>query len=312
MGADSIHSAWKWVGRILALSGLLFVAWQAWPLRSDLAQALAGPGICAAFFAAMGIFLLDNILLASIWGHLVRACGAESLSMRAALRLYAQTQIAKYLPGNVMHFAGRHAAARGLGVAHAPLAVAAMMEFGGLIVAAGGVAFMGVAFGAGEDHQVARARLAALALVVLLGMVALIWIVPRSVAFRRLGGDGFNPVSAAHGLYRALAGYGLFFLTGGMSCILLAMALSTGELQGWGRILFAYAVSWILGFLTPGAPGGLGVREAALSGLLMPQLGAAPAVLAAILFRGVTVGADVLFYAGSFVGTSTRERGNST
>ncbi|HNS81532.1 MAG TPA: hypothetical protein PKM67_08755 [Kiritimatiellia bacterium] len=310
MGADGSHSAWRWIGRFLSLCGLLFVAWRAWSLRTDLAQALAGPGVRTAFILAIGVFLLDNVILASIWGGLLRVCGATKFAMRTTLWLYAQTQIAKYLPGNIMHFAGRHAAARSRGVAHAPLAAAAMMEFGGLIAAAGGVALIGLSLSAGDGQRTVMVRLAVISLIVLLGLSALICLVPRTAVFRRLGGGVLVPIVVARGLSVAILGYVVFFLIGGMSCILLANALSGDGFHGSGSILFAYAVSWIMGFITPGAPGGLGVREAALSGLLTAQLGAAPAVLAALLFRGVTVGADVLFYAGSFVWTPMNERRN--
>ena len=56
------------------------------------------------------------------------------------------------------------------------------------------------------------------------------------------------------------------------------------------------AVSWTLGFLTPGAPSGIGVREAVLVFLLSPLVGSAEAIILSILFRLVTVGGDVMFW----------------
>ena len=56
--------------------------------------------------------------------------------------------------------------------------------------------------------------------------------------------------------------------------------------------VFAFVVAWLAGFVTPGAPAGLGVRETVLV-LGLPQLG--PAALGvAIGHRVVTAIADAL------------------
>jgi len=48
--------------------------------------------------------------------------------------------------------------------------------------------------------------------------------------------------------------------------------------------------------LTPGAPAGLGVREAILLVLLSDHVGDAKILLAAIVGRAITVLGDLLFY----------------
>jgi len=60
------------------------------------------------------------------------------------------------------------------------------------------------------------------------------------------------------------------------------------------RIVSLYSVAWIVGALTPGAPGGIGVREAILIEGLTPLWGAGEAVAGALAFRVVTVATDVI------------------
>jgi uncharacterized membrane protein YbhN (UPF0104 family) len=61
----------------------------------------------------------------------------------------------------------------------------------------------------------------------------------------------------------------------------------------------AYVLAWVAGFLTPGAPAGVGVREFVLY-LLLAQLVGQPDLLAAVvLARMVSVCGDVLFYLGA-------------
>ena len=48
--------------------------------------------------------------------------------------------------------------------------------------------------------------------------------------------------------------------------------------------------------MTPGAPAGIGVREAVIVVLLSPLVGGSVAALSALLYRLVTVSGDVVFY----------------
>jgi uncharacterized membrane protein YbhN (UPF0104 family) len=67
----------------------------------------------------------------------------------------------------------------------------------------------------------------------------------------------------------------------------------------FGWVAGSMALAWMLGFLTPGAPGGLGVRDAILVAMLTGVSNPAAAVAIAVSFRGVTTLGDV---AGLLVG----------
>ncbi len=53
-------------------------------------------------------------------------------------------------------------------------------------------------------------------------------------------------------------------------------------------------LAWMAGYLVPGAPGGLGVREAVMLLGLAPTVGEPSALAAALSYRMVTVLADVV------------------
>jgi hypothetical protein len=60
-----------------------------------------------------------------------------------------------------------------------------------------------------------------------------------------------------------------------------------------------FAVAWLAGYVVPGAPGGLGVREAMMVLLLSPILGAGTAVGLGVTLRvTTTVGDAVAFLIG--------------
>ena len=61
----------------------------------------------------------------------------------------------------------------------------------------------------------------------------------------------------------------------------------------------------------PGAPGGLGIREAALVALLGATVGESTVLLAAVMFRMITTLGDSLFFFLSAVWASDVENGEA-
>ncbi len=79
---------------------------------------------------------------------------------------------------------------------------------------------------------------------------------------------------------------------GGFACCVLAF--DSAPLLPWNQWLGGFALAWTLGLVVPGAPGGLGVFEAALLlrlGALVPE---APLLAIALSYRLVTSLADLL------------------
>ena len=68
----------------------------------------------------------------------------------------------------------------------------------------------------------------------------------------------------------------------------------------WPVVVGAFGLAWIAGFLIPGAPAGLGVREALFVALIAPEVGAGAALACAILHRLVTAIADLVVALGGY------------
>lgn len=98
--------------------------------------------------------------------------------------------------------------------------------------------------------------------------------------------------------FRAYLEYLLFFAIAGAILVGLVFQVH-GELKldNIAAIIATFAISWFAGFITPGAPSGIGIRETILIVSLDKILPGSSGVLIAILFRFITVGGDVLFFA---------------
>ena len=143
-------------------------------------------------------------------------------------------------------------------------------------------------------------------IIVIFGIAAVVapfaasWLFPWVLPTFYKSEDGFEEARLPEftTLIAVLALYGVSFLIVGGILGLLSRVFY--GLNG-GNLLFhtgLFSLAWVAGFLTPGAPAGLGIREAILVAVLGATYGAGIAVGLTLLLRIVTLGGDGLAFAG--------------
>jgi len=266
------------IGSVLGMAGVAFVCLKLYEYQGLIGfQNISAPGYIAAAGLAL-VYGVANLLLALAWHNLLSALKSP-VPVRWAIRVYAVSQLAKYVPGNIFQFAGRQAIGLADGLPGWPLAKSTAWE---------------------------------LALISLCGAVFGILVVPLlslgisdSMAALLFGAATFALILIMRALWNSRAAgaiiYYLIFLA--MSGLVFAGALSiadhkiTGIVNTLPELIGAYVIAWLAGFLTPGAPAGLGIREAVLL-ILLSGFFAGPVILLAIVVgRAITVSGDLIFYA---------------
>jgi len=283
-GRERIEAALRPAGWLLAAASAVFlviVARRHWDALAGIAvtpeQWLAIAGLCLLYGTSL-------LLLALAWSLVLGFAGAQPPSRVHAMRAYTTAQLAKYVPGNVFHLVGRHMMHRSVGMPDKELALAVLIEV--LLMLAGALTVVGGALCLDMPEALRPWSTPVLSGLAVLVLAAL------AVA-RRLGKGPSAPMLAA---FLACC---VFFAV--MGAIIACIVALLGGALSWNAGAAGVA-AWIAGFVTPGAPGGLGVREAA-----MVLLGAASApaqvlLLAAALFRLVTFCGDlVCFVLGSLL-----------
>jgi glycosyltransferase 2 family protein len=236
----------------------------------------------------------------SVWYLLIRALGQET-RYRDCVAIFAISQFAKYIPGNVAHQIGRVVIGTSLGIDASRTVVSLFLEGGIAIAASGSIALVAVITEAPDllDY-LARLPFGWIASALILGVglaggvTALIWRHRPSV-MNRLFPGGLSKPRARIVLLAFVANITMFW---GMGLIVHGTAVVGFQTAG-GGILYATAVfsgAWIVGFLTPGAPAGLGVREAIMISLLGPVYGEAAAIGVSIALRLITMLGDTLAF----------------
>ena len=252
--------------------------------------------------AALGVatlcYLAAVLVSAGGWNVLLRLGGAR-LPPRAVVWTYLVSQPAKYLPGNVGHQIGRLALVRARGVP-VEIGIAALVsESLATVIAGGAVALpvLGATWLAAPGSR--RGLLTALAL-------AAAAVVALRLRRRRAGSPGI--ATGGRGLAACLSLYLVVFVLHGAA----AATLAEGMFAARPGLLFltgAFAAAWLAGFLAPGVPAGLAVREGVLAALLSQQLPAAVALGLPMALRVAAVCGDGLaFAAGVLMRPAARAR----
>jgi hypothetical protein len=297
-------SALRLLGLVASVVALAFFLYKFPHAMSDLPAELNGRHRWSVVLALVGLYLLIYLAISVNWKLLLALCG-ESVAVARAFEITSISQLYRYVPGNVAQHVGRLALARGAGIDTRRAACSLVLEASSLVVTglllalvAGCVAFPGCVTGG----RPAYAALATAVAVILL--VAVTYVARRVFRCRqRLGGPAESLVLVGCMLIHAA----VFVLHG---CALLVLLRHVFDVQH--ASLFAvtgvFAFAWVAGFITPGAPAGVGMREAMLTIALAPVCGEPTAAVCAGSLRLVSMLGDGLAFVAGVAARHLRMR----
>jgi uncharacterized membrane protein YbhN (UPF0104 family) len=269
----------RWTGSALALLGVGFVVSKLLHYSDQVDLGKLDAQDWLALLALVVVCGLANALLALAWRELLQH-QRVALPMVIAVRIYGVSQLAKYVPSNVLHLIGRQALATAAGLPGWPVAKATLWELGTLLYAS--VLFAPLALPFLDRASPAWVGTAAFIATLALGVAASYKLFSASVA-------------------RAVSWQAFYLSLGGLQFLVILLLLVPGaELAPVALgICGAYVLAWVAGFVTPGAPAGVGVRELVLYFLLSHMVSQPDLLAAVVLARMVSVCGDVLFYLGA-------------
>jgi uncharacterized membrane protein YbhN (UPF0104 family) len=248
------------------------------------------------------LHVFSGLIDAWAWGWLLRGLSVPVRS-RDAMAVFLVSQFAKYVPGSIGQHVGRLALAKTRGLPYPTVLLSLVVENGFALGAGGVVAGASLAFGVAVSAGSA-ARLSWTLALVILG-----WFVGAMVLRTILAYPPFwlrrllkleKPVTLQTHL---VAGYFVVHVTSyaaiGGALVLVVFGFTGGAgIEVW-RVALAGMAGGFSGYIVPGAPAGLGVREATLTAMLGPICGTAVALSSALLWRASALLADgILFLIG--------------
>ncbi|MBD1869719.1 flippase-like domain-containing protein [Cyanobacteria bacterium FACHB-471] len=256
-------------------------------------------------------------ILSLAWSLLIRG-GNVYLTVRQAYVIMAQSQIGRYLPGNIWHYAGRVALGRRYGVSAEATLLSTSMEtvmiFGmGLIISVAGLLFSEQFFPDVRIDFYTRNLAAPIALVIAvfavigLAITAVfvvakpVWTSAKNWIKERLPYIHVGRIGVSGLLYISI-----FLIFGSVIWLLLNLIWRVEAGISWYQFVWSFSIAWVAGFVTPGAPGGIGVREAILVTLYSPVLGEGLALGLSLMLRVLTSLGDLVAFGLAYYLSQTQ------
>lgn len=293
-----------YIGKILMVLSIIFIAHKLYQYNLDLDR-------LADWKIWIGIVLLvmlhgANIFIfaTSCYTIAVNLYSQKKISLPKVMRVYCKSSLYKYIPSNIMHFVGRNQLAIDENVPHSDIILATITEIACLIMAAviitllcGINQFKLYAQTMGADPFKKALPVICICIISFLAAAALL------ISFR-------------HKLRGYISRYQAAFTCGGakkivkilMLCVvrltinavifMLCLNLLSHGLPAnmYMQVVSLFIVSWVIGFLMPGAPGGLGIREAVMCFFLSGIIGQENILYATLVYRVICILGDIISY----------------
>lgn len=244
---------------------------------------------------------LGMAILAMTWAKNVinlSAPEAPKRQWRNLSVLYGQSNIAKYIPGNIFHMVARQMKASTLGYRHEAIATATMLESAALLMAAiltgasaliiGGHGLALLHYMKQLDSGIDTATLYIILFVAIAVTIGVFF--HKNLPFRKLIANTVLTCFSSS----------IFFVLLGISVALISSVFL--PLEKTIPIAATYILSWAIGYILPGASAGIGVRESTfiiILASLNTQLETEEDILLLVAFatRLVNTAGDFLIYS---------------
>lgn len=291
-----------WIGKLLSILSLIFIVYAVWKLGIDFSQIKNWPG----FILILVIGILGKgitvFISGSVWIGWLSFFARKKAKRKEAYRIYTKANIGKYLPGNIMQYVGRNLYAGKLGIDQKRIAVSSLIE----IISLAFVAFVTALLFAGKQvyqaiaaviHIFSAKEIFIVFLLLLIGAACLVALI---TFYRKRVSAILKEYKWSQFIVRLLCSMfcqAIVLTILGLIFLLLYLYMG-GEMNITGAmtIIAGYIISWVLGFIVPGAPGGIGIREMVLTLLVGPVVGQELVVTIALIHRLITIIGDFLAY----------------
>ncbi|MEW9920644.1 hypothetical protein AB2B41_13590 [Marimonas sp. MJW-29] len=259
---------------------------------------VTSPALWAGLSVGLFLYVLSQVIAAEAW-RAILLLSEVRIAPGLARGQPMVSQIGKYIPGNVAHLFGRVALGRQDGVPGSILAASMVLEVGVTLGVGLGVAgaFLlvrpEVIPNLAADYPDLGTRLLPVAVAALLAIGLGIGAILLRSRLRALDAPRPGLSQLAKPLTLLVAS----FLLLGVSLWATTLPFAADTAPDLVACTLIFAFAWAAGFVMPGAPGGIGVRDSIIVLGLAASVGDGSALAIALLHRGVSVIGDLVTFA---------------
>ncbi len=301
----------RYIGIFIVLVCLWFVGQQVIESISQ-GKLVWGRGTLRTIFLGSIVYSFLLLTLSTAWWHIVNGCEGAKLAFANAYWVYARSQIAKYLPGNFFQYAGRHVLGKKFDLTHSTLAIALFIETGFLVlvslllVLAGTASYNLLRVGMDLIKEVVTPfyMIVIFTILFLVAIIIVYFFSQKPKPVSKLMNSVPKKSKSKWLSYLAVPFllYAVFFVGNGILIFVICSMEFNNSLQYEGIIylISIFSLAWLVGFVTPGAPGGVGVRETIIILTMSPLLMKGQALELALIYRLITIFGDGWFFLSTY------------
>lgn len=292
----------KYVGYVLVVVCVIFIVKALKDLKWQSLTILSHPWTAVGYTLAAAVAFAVNVYISSFgWKLILEFLYGKKIAYAEIRDVYVRANVGKYLPGNVMHFAGRNMLGKKLGFSHIDMALSTIIEVITLLFTA---CLLSLIFAFNSVADVVRSAFTKInPLVLIAAFIAVAAVIICAIIYVHKKGylrkyQKLFTLSFLRIFLILFLIYGLTLLIPGFILVMiftnilgLTLTIHTALL-----ILAGSMMSWMLGYVMIGSPGGIGIKEYVLMLLLGSVCGPSPTTVAALLHRLASIIGDIIAY----------------
>ena len=296
----------KRIGNIITIFAVIFLVYKLLKLGLDLELFFSKEGALVLFFTILA-YTFSAFSSSFPWMKLLSIWEPKKIAWKNASYTYVRSNLFKYIPGNVFQYVGRNQLAIENDMSHVNVLMASFLEI--LCIVASAVIFSIAICGKRTLDLIQEFGWKNIPLFIIL---LLLLLCVGLIAKKKYGQKFEKYIFTNFTQFKTLRTWRLIFLTvifylfiftiqsAMFYTILNFCAPNAISLELLGVVMGAYVLSWLIGYITPGSPGGLGVRELVLLSMLSQTLIQEDTIaLSLMVMRGSNIIGDVLAYVSS-------------
>lgn len=300
------NKIFKHIGNILMILSLVFIIYKLVTMNIDY-QILLNPWTLVWLVIFSGLYALHIALLPISWKNIIYMIIKKKLPLISVQKTFCKANLMKYIPGNIFQYVGRNEIAIEYNLSHKKVALTTVLDIGANVLGVLIVSLVG--YMSGWQSWLDNNRENVLLMIKIVLIILAIFVI-LCILLRRHLMIFWGKIYS----YFTIKNFKIY-----LKCILLYMffAVYTGLIyvailqrimnlpisyNDFPVLVGSYLLSWLLGFLMPGAPGGVGIREAALTLFLANRYDIDSVLLGIIIYRLInTIGDFAGFFGVSII-----------
>lgn len=293
----------KYIGNILTIIALIFIIKKIAGMQFDV-TIFSRPMNWLILVAALLLYMLNLLFICFPWVQLVEIFSSKKIPMKTAMIVYSKSNILKYVPGNVFQYVGRNELAVKMEVSHVDVACSTIIDTAISLIMA---IILSVLLMHGYLKQLLSLFGKNMIITIIIVVVVLL-IIACFLYFKFK--DKFklylNKYAAAfRGNKKNIMKLLSCFIFYGFQNILLSLMYmgivififdQSLDFMNFVNLVGAQIIANVIGFLTPGAPGGIGIRETVMTIIGGSFLDSDIILMSMVVYRMINVVADVLYF----------------